>query len=93
MPIDEIDDSFAVPPRKWLDKKKYVRVDPHTGLPQLIRVEPVITESGEFIPEKVKVFFDEELEILDRDSAEVLIESMDCTPLEVTAQHKQNKVN
>ncbi len=92
MPIDELDDSFT-PSRKWLDKKKYVRVDPHTGLPQLIRVEPVVTELGEFIPEKVKVFFDEEMEIMDRDSAEVLIESIGCTPLEITAQHKQNKVN
>jgi len=70
------------PPRKWLDKKRYVRVDPKTGQPQLIRVEPVAAEDGTFIPDRVAVFVDQEVTILRREAAEEFIDSLDCTPLE-----------
>jgi hypothetical protein len=70
------------PPIKWLDKKQYVRVDPKTGLPQLIRVEPVATSDGQFVLDKVAVFVDSEMTIVNREAAEEFIRNLDCTPLE-----------
>jgi len=87
MAIDGLDDDFA-PPRKWLDKKKYVRVDPGSGQPQLIRVEPIVTEDGEFLPDKVLVFIDEDMQVMPRDAAETLIETLNCSPLETAAHFK-----
>lgn len=92
MAIDELDD-YSVPPRKWLDKKQYVRVDPTTGLPQLVRVEPVITDTGEFVPEHVNVFVDDTVMVMDRDAADDYIINTGCVPLEITAQWKHQKVN
>ena len=70
------------PPRKWLDTKQYVRVDPATGLPQLIRVEPVFTPDGRFVPNKVAIFVDSDVTIMDRDMAEEFVGNLDCAPLE-----------
>jgi hypothetical protein len=70
------------PPRKWLDKKQYVRVDPKTGQPQLIRVEPVMTPDGRFIADKVAVFVDSEMTIVSREMADEFISTLDCAPLE-----------
>lgn len=75
-----IDD--GLPTIKWLDKKSYVRVDPITGLPQLIRVEPVVTEDGQLIPDRVLLFIDGDMTIVGRDQAEGIVNSMHCTPLE-----------
>jgi hypothetical protein len=70
------------PPRKWLDKKQYVRVDPTTGLPQLIRVEPVVTPDGQLVVDRVVIFVDNEMAIVSRESAEEFIGTLDCAPLE-----------
>lgn len=80
MPIDELDD-YSQPPKKWLDKKKYFRVDPETGQPQLIRVEPVI-EGGEFNPDNVNIFIDETHMVMGREAADNYLESMGVTPME-----------
>ena len=93
MPIDEFDD-FDAPPQKWLDKRRYTRVDPVTGLPQLIRVEPIVTKAGEFIPSSVTVYIDDAMMVMEREAAEILIDSMNCIPLEMVAQGwKHKKIN
>lgn len=74
-------DGISGPPRKWLDKRKYFRVDPQTNKPQLIRVEPVI-EAGNFDPDTVKVYLDEDLMIMEREAAEAYLLSMGVTPIE-----------
>jgi hypothetical protein len=81
-----IDD--GLPSIKWLDKKSYVRIDPLTGLPQLIRIEPVVTEDGQVIPERVLLFIDSDMSVVGRGQAERLVDSMNCTPLE-TVQPKR----
>jgi hypothetical protein len=80
------------PYRKWLDKKQYVRIEPNTGLPELIRIEPVITEEGEFIPDKVKIFMDEEMSVVDREDADKFIVNSGCVPMEML-QKGRSKVN
>jgi len=83
---DDDDDEF---PAKWLDKKHYIRIDPKTGKPQLVRVEPFITEGQEFIPYQVKVFVDDTQElVMGREEAEMYIAMTGCSPLEVAAQWK-----
>jgi hypothetical protein len=90
--IDEMDDE-VLPPRKWLDKKQYVCMDPLTNTPQLIRIEPIIMDGGTFVADRVIFYIDDDARIMDRDAAEVLLETMKCSPLEVTAQWKHLKVN
>lgn len=76
-------------PRKWMDKKYYVRIDPKTAKPQLIRVEPFITEMQEFIPFQVKVFVDDNPPmVMGREEAETYVAMTGCAPLEVAAQWK-----
>lgn len=92
----EIDDLHEDPefPRKLLDKKSYVRVDPVTGEPQLIRVEPMVSDSGELIIDTVLVTIDNGPQmVMEREAAENYIESQNCSPLEVTAQWKHRKIN
>jgi hypothetical protein len=89
----EIDGLDAVP-RKWLDKKQYVRVDPTTGVPQLVRVEPVVSETGELDPDSVAVFIDDKVGMLmAREAAAMYVESLGCTPLEITTQWKHRKIH
>ena len=86
MEIDEIGDSEF--PRKLLDKKQFVRYDPETGLPTLIRVEPLI-EHGVPLLDTVIVYIDDTSEmIMERDAAATYIESLNCVPLEINAQYK-----
>lgn len=92
MPVDELDDESS-PPKKWLDTKQYVRVDSLTGIPQLIRIEPIVTNEGQFLPDRVLVFIDEDSEIMGREEAEILIGTLDCYPLELVANWKHKKVN
>lgn len=93
MAIDELDD-FSTPPQKWLDKKQYVRIDPASGLPQLIRVEPIITDDGEFIPDSVTIYVDDETQIvMARETSETYLTNTGCVPLEITAQWKHRKIN
>lgn len=88
MSIDGWDDLDSIP-RKWMDKKQYIRINPVDGLPQLIRIEPIINEAGELIPDSVTVHFDDgAMLIMERLAAENYIEAMNCTPLEVAAQGK-----
>lgn len=81
-------------PRKMLDKKAYVRVDPETGEPQLLRVEPMISDSGELIIDTVTVIIDNETQmIMHRDAAANYVDSQNCTSLEEFAQWKHRKEN
>ncbi len=87
MEIDEIggDPEF---PRKLLDKKLFVRYDPVTGTPQLIRVEPLI-EHGVPLLDTVVIYIDDTTEMtMERDAAATYIESLNCVPLEINAQWK-----
>jgi hypothetical protein len=87
MKIDEIDQPDF--PRKLLDKKQFVRYDPETGTPQLIRMEPMVGEGGIPLLDTVIVFIDDKTEmVMERDAAIAYIESMNCVPLEINAQYK-----
>lgn len=89
-----LDDDGLAPPRKWLDKKQYVRVDPATGTPQLVRVEPVLSEAGELDPDSVAVYIDDRVEMrMAREAADMYVESLGCVPLEVAAQWKHRKIH
>ena len=93
MEIDDITGGDPEFPRKLLDKKSYVRVDPATGEPQLIRVEPMVS-NGELVMDNVIVTIDDGTSmVMDREAAENYIESQNCSPLEVTAQWKHRKIN
>ena len=86
-------DDEVLPPRKWLDKKQYVRMDPITNTPQLIRVEPIITDGGTFVADRVVFYIDDDARIMDRDAAEALLETMNCSPLEIAAQWKNLNIH
>jgi hypothetical protein len=80
-------------PVKWQEVKEYVRLD-SDGQPQLVRVEPITDENGDLIPYSVAVHFDNrEPLILDRQTADAMIISYACVPLEQVAQYKHRKVN
>jgi len=88
------DDDEPPFPRKWLDKKQYVRSDPETGLPVLVRVNPHFTDMHEFHPEVVEVVVDDgPIMMMDRDDAEMYIATTGCVPMETFAKHKQGKVH
>lgn len=92
----DVDDFHGDPdfPRKMLDKKAYVRVDHETGEPQLIRVEPMISDTGELILDTVVVTIDNDTQmVMEREAAENYIDSQNCTPLENFAQWKHKKEN
>jgi hypothetical protein len=91
MPIDGLGEEG--PPRKWLDKKQFVRVDPATGLPQLVRVEPVVAANGELDPDSVHVYIDDRAARMERKAAELYVASLNCTPLEIAANWKHKKVH
>jgi hypothetical protein len=93
MEIDDITGGDSEFPRKMLDKKSYVRVDPATGEPQLIRVEPMVN-NGELDIGTVTVTIDDgPMMIMEREAAENYIASQNCSPLEITAQWKHRKIN
>jgi hypothetical protein len=81
-------------PRKLLDKKAFVRIDPDSGVPQLIRVEPNLLD-GELLVDTVLVTIDEHPEvIMDRQIAEtVFSEPNGCVPLEGFSDWKRKEVS
>jgi len=88
MKIDPNDSEF---PRKLLDKKCYVRIDPESGEPQLVRVEPNVSEGGDFSFDTVVVTIDNGMKmVMDREVANAFIESHGCVPLEEFSDWKRN---
>ena len=73
-------------PVKLTDTKCYVGLD-GLGKPQLIRVEPMFSTLGQFLPQSVVVYVDEVPALMDRGTAEALIASTVCTPREINAQY------
>jgi len=92
MKIDEVDNHPDFP-RKLLDKKAYVRLEPETGVPQLVRVEPNIAEDGELDLDTVVVTIDESVMVMEREVADMFIASNGCVPLEEFSDWKHRKVN
>jgi hypothetical protein len=89
-----LDDEEFEFPRKWLDKKQYVRIDPKTGNPQLIRVEPHFSETNEFMVDVVEIYVDDGIRLLlGRDESNMYLEDTGCVPMDVFAKHKQGNVN
>jgi hypothetical protein len=81
-------------PKKWLDSKKYVRMDSKTGQPQLVQIEPMVTEIGELIPDTVMVYVDnDEPKVMERNAAFAYVETQGCVPVEKVAQWKHKKIN
>jgi hypothetical protein len=93
MEVDDMEGDGQFP-AKLLDKKAYVRVNPETGEPELIRVEPMVSEDGDLLIDTVLVTIDNGTQmVMERDVAAQYIEDQKCSPLEVTAQWKHRKVN
>jgi hypothetical protein len=93
MKIDDIDGEPEFP-RKLLDKKAYVAINPDDGLPQLIRVEPNIGEGGEIDFSTVLVYIDDAMAlVMEREVAEVFVSQRGCVPLEEIADWKHRKQN
>jgi hypothetical protein len=81
-------------PKKWLDKKQYIRVDPVTGKPELIRVEPMVTEAGELIAHSVLVYVDNNSPMaMDREQIEAYLATLNCVPVEDVSQYKHKKIH
>lgn len=92
MRIEDIDDPDF--PRKLLDSKAYVRLDPDTGEPQLVRVEPAMLESGELVLESVVVTIDNaQRMVMPRDVAATFLEEHKCVPLEEFSDWKRKSPN
>jgi hypothetical protein len=92
----KFDDFASQPnfPRKLLDKKAYVRLDPETGEPQLVRVEPNVAEDGEVTLDTVIVTIDDGMTvIMEREVAEHFIASQKCVPLEEFSDWKHRGIN
>jgi hypothetical protein len=76
-------------PRKFLDKKSFVRMDHDTGEPQLLRVEPMVADDGELLIDTVVVTIDNGPQmVMERSAAEDYIESQKWEPLESFANYK-----
>lgn len=84
MGIDEIfendDNPWAL--AKYRDTHLWVRMGAD-GLPQIIRVEPVLTDEGDLIPQSVVLTIDEAPpQIMDRWTADRMLSTANCVPLE-----------
>ena len=78
---------------KYLDTHYWVRVSA-SGEPQLIRVDPMVNDNGDLIPQNVVLTIDEgQPQIMDRDAAEAMLNVANCEPLEKMLQWKHNVVN
>ena len=91
-----IDDLGGNPefPRKLLDKKVYVRVEPETGEPQLVRVEPNLSEKGEVLLDSVVVTIDEGVQVvMDREMVRMFLEDHGCVLLEELLDWKPRSAN
>lgn len=78
------DDEISI---KWWDTKQFVGVG-EDGDPQVISVEPIITRNGELVLDKVTVRIDSETHVMGREEAEVLISTLNCSPIETATQFK-----
>lgn len=85
-------DDFQLPV-KWQDRKVFIRVT-DGGDPEVIRIEPLINEEGRLIPQSVAVIIDNGTPmILDRGSADALIQSSYCVSVEKLTNHKHKMRN
>lgn len=86
----DLDDGDEMP-RKLFDRRQYVRVDGASGMPQLVRLEPIMSEDGLLVSENVTILVDDRVEmIMERGAAEEWIRSTGCVPLAEATNHKQN---
>ena len=87
----EIDDLFGEStgfPAKWMDTHVWIRIGAN-GEPQVIRVEPMVTDEGELIPQNIVMFIDEiGPTIMDRCAADRMLSTPNCVPLEFMTQWK-----
>ena len=88
MEIDNLFDDNPAIPAKWLDTHLWVRMG-QNKLPQIIRVEPMVTDAGELIPQNIVMFIDEVgPTIMDRCAANQMLSTPNCIPLEYMTQWK-----
>jgi hypothetical protein len=87
--IDNLFDAYGGGfPAKYMDTHLWIRLG-KDGKPQLIRVEPMVTDEGQLIPQNVVLFIDEAPpQIVDRDAAEQMLSTPNCEPLEHMLQWK-----
>jgi hypothetical protein len=86
--IDEIFGEGSGFPAKYMDTHMWIRRGAD-GVPQIIRVEPMVTDEGQLIPQNVVLFIDEAgPTIMDRDAADMMLSTPNCVPLEKILQWK-----
>jgi hypothetical protein len=86
--IDEIFGEGNGFPAKFMDTHLWIRLGAD-GVPQIIRVEPMVTDEGQLIPQNVVLFIDEAgPTIMDRDAADMMLSTPNCVPLEKMLQWK-----
>lgn len=86
----DIDELFEMDefPKKWVETHLWIR-DVADGDPQVIRVEPFVTDEGEFMPQNVRLYVDEKPPtIMARCAAEHMLAAQNCVPVEVIMNWK-----
>jgi len=76
-------------PEKLYQIKTYMRMGPD-GMPQLVRMEPMITADNAFIAGMVRVYVDEQQAptIFTREAAYMMLDNTNCVPIEEVMRHK-----
>jgi hypothetical protein len=78
---------------KSIATKSYIRIT-DDGVPQLIRVGPVVDDMGIIDHDMAALYVDEEEpRIIPRFTIEPMLNATECVPLEVVAHWKHTKVN
>lgn len=91
MEIDNLFDEFGGKfPVKYAETHLWVRhPGPDGKTPQIIRVEPMVSDDGQLILQNVVLFIDEVgPTIMDRNAAEHMLSTPNCVPLEKMLQWK-----
>jgi hypothetical protein len=84
------DEDFSV---KMIETKSYIRLT-DDGEPQLIRVGPVVDDSGVVDHSMAALYIDEdEARIIPRFTVESMLEATECVPLEIVSHWKHKKVH
>lgn len=86
MEIDDLFGDYVGIPAKLMETKCFVRMGTTGTIQQrlqIIRVEPMVTDEGQLVPQNVLLFIDEgSPTIMDRMAAEQMLSTSNCEPLE-----------
>ncbi len=88
MELDDLFSEYSGFPVKFMDTHLWIRLGAD-GNPQIIRVEPMVTDEGQLIPQNVVLTIDEcPSQIMDRNAVDMMLSTPNCVPLEKMLQWK-----